>query len=94
MPIVSTSGLNGAPAGTSGPKWASGLYDGLKLPSGKTIVETNNEELRSQFAKIGLLGAHSDGREVLCQRYATLLSQIHDDAGKAAVDKWLQDNRG
>jgi hypothetical protein len=91
--IVSTSGLAGAPAGISGPKWASGLFDGLKLPSGKTIAETNNEDLRGQFAKLGIPDAHTAGRDVLCQRYSEVLAKVFNDAGDAAVAAFLEKNR-
>jgi hypothetical protein len=94
MPIVSTSGLAGAPAPINGPKWASGLYDNLKLPNGQTIGATDNETLRRELMRMGVIGAATEGRHVIVERYATLLLQIHNDAGDRAVAAFLESNKG
>jgi hypothetical protein len=53
--------IPGAPSGNSGPMHAKTQYDHLKLPSGKKIGETSNEELRSLLGRLGIEGAHSEG---------------------------------
>jgi hypothetical protein len=83
----------GAPA-SAGPKWSVTMYDNLKLPNGQTIGATDNETLRRELMRMGIIGAPTEGRHIIVERYATLLLQIHNDAGDRAVAAWLQSNRG
>jgi len=80
----------GAPSKNSGPTWAKTLHDHLPAPGGGTIGEWPNERVRPYFARIGLDGAHTSGREVLCQKYGQLLRKVHDAAGEKAVVDWLK----
>jgi len=90
-PAILTPGL-GAPI--SGPSWPQTMHDSLKLPSGATIGATDNETLRRELIRLGVLGAASgEGRNIIVERYAMLLQQIHDDAGAAAVAAWLAERK-
>jgi hypothetical protein len=62
-------------------------------PVGSTIRLTSTEDLRRQFHQLGIPGAHTEGRNVICNRYAAMLREIHDDAGSIAVDAFLQSKR-
>jgi hypothetical protein len=84
----------GRASAMSGPRWAPTIHDGLKLPSGATIGQTDNDALRREFVRLDVAGAATDGRNTICGRYAAMLEKIHDDAGAAAVAVWLQRNRG
>ena len=86
MPVnlVSTASLGGVTADPS---------NSLPLPNGKTVAETSNEELRSILDKLGLEGSHTKPRNQLVEAYAAMLKRIHDDAGRAAVDAFLQSKR-
>jgi hypothetical protein len=63
-------------------------------PLGSTIRLTSDESLRSQFDKLGIAGAHTKPRNQLVEAYAAMLKRIHDDAGRAAVDAFLQSKKG
>ena len=83
-----------APHRMAGPKHSVRPGDDLlPLPSGKSVAASSNEELRPQLARLGVPGAHTDGRDVIVERYAALLKTIHDDAGKAAVADFLAKHR-
>jgi hypothetical protein len=69
------------------------LFDGLRLPSGKTIGETSNEEFRRLMDRVGNSRRDTAGREVLCQRYSEVLAKVFNDAGDAAVAAFLEKNR-
>jgi hypothetical protein len=84
----------GAAAPNKGQSWPPGQHDSLKLPDGKLIGQTDTDTLRRQLAKIGVEGAHSDGRHIIAARYAALLQKLRDDAGNAAVDTFLANHRG
>jgi hypothetical protein len=61
-----------------------GQHDHLPLPGGGTIGTTaDTQVLRRHFARMEIEGAHRDGRETICGRYAALLREI----GSAASDK-------
>jgi hypothetical protein len=82
---------NPARQGTGkGPTWAAGLHDDLKLPSGRLVGQVNNEELRAELARVGIEGAHSDGRNIIVARYAAILQNVFNLAGNAAVAAFLQ----
>jgi hypothetical protein len=83
-----------APGKGKGPTWAGGIHDDLKLPSGATIGSVDNEKLRAELARLGIEGSHSDGRHILCARYARLLQQVFNSAGEKAVAEFLQEKRG
>jgi hypothetical protein len=70
------------------------LYDHLPLGGGKSIGQVANEQLRPILARFGVEGAHTEGRNIICARYAVMLQKVHDDAGNAAVRAWLENNRG
>ena len=84
----------GAPGNGSGPRWATGFHDHLKLPSGATIGQTDNEKLRSQLARLGIEGANTEGRNIICARYAAVLQRVFDEAGNAAVTAFLESKKG
>jgi hypothetical protein len=65
MTNVFSSGVApGAGAPISGPKWPRHPTSGhLRLPSGVTIDGTPTEALRSELARLGIAGAHTDGRD-------------------------------
>jgi hypothetical protein len=65
----------------------------VKLPSGVTIGQTNNEALRSELIRLGVEGAATAGRNVLAERYAAMVKKIHDTAGDAAVSKWFEERK-
>ena len=77
----------GAPSQAKGPTWSPGPFDSLRLPSGKTIGESSNEEVRTQLLRLNIEGAATDGRNIICGRYAGLLA----DLGKVAADKATQE---
>jgi hypothetical protein len=58
----------GAPSMGTGRSSSREPYDDLALPSGSTVGMTSNEELRNQLAKLGIEGAHTDGRNVIGAR--------------------------
>jgi hypothetical protein len=72
---------------------ASDPHLDLMMPSGSTVRLTTDEDLRRQFGKLGIEGAHTKPRNQLVEAYAAMLKRIHDDAGRAAVDAFLQSKR-
>ena len=68
-------------------------FDSLKLPSGKKIGDTPDHELRTELHRLGVTGAHSDGKNVICALYHQMLERVWDDAGRAAVDAWLEQHK-
>ena len=84
----------GRASAIKGPRWPATIHDGLSLPTGETIGQTDNDALRHELVRLGVAGAATKGRNVLCERYAAMLAKIHDEAGAAAVAAWLQKNRG
>src|SRR6516162_4172665 len=80
----------GAPSNNRGPTWARGQHDDLQTIAGSTIGLTSNEDLRRQFARLGIPGAHTDGRNVLVERYVGLLKKVHDGAGQKALADWFE----
>ncbi len=88
--ITSTSTLPpGAPSKNHGPTWAPGMFDTLMLPNGSVVGQVDDPTLRNQLARVGIAGAHTDGRAVIVERYAATLKAVHDDAGSRAVTEWL-----
>jgi hypothetical protein len=83
----------GAPGRGSGPSWPPGLHDDLKLPSGRTIGETDTDSLRHEFARLGVAEAQTAGRHILCQRYAELLAAIGEAASEKAIAEFLESKR-
>jgi hypothetical protein len=68
-----------------------GQFDHLPLPGGGTIGSTpDTQVLRRVFARIGIEGAHRDGRETICGRYSRLLHEIGNEAKNRAVEAWLE----
>jgi hypothetical protein len=66
-------------------------HDSLMLPTGKTIAETPTEELRAIFVRFKIENAHTDGRAIICSRYAALVSDVFNKAGEAALKAFLRD---
>jgi hypothetical protein len=67
-----------------------GQWDHLPLPNGGTIGTTpDTQVLRRIFHKMGIEGAHRDGREILCARYAALLREIGGQASDKAIYEFL-----
>jgi hypothetical protein len=84
----------GAPGKGRGPTWSSaGANDSLLLPSGKTIAETPDPELRTALDALGIEGAHRDGRNIIVQRYADLIANFRQKAGDAAITAYLAANK-
>jgi hypothetical protein len=67
-----------------------GQFDGLPLPDGSTIGKTNTDTLRRIFHRMGIEGAHRDGRDTICGRYSALLHQVGNEAKNRAVELWLE----
>jgi hypothetical protein len=62
----------------------------LPVPGGGTIGKTADTQiLRQIFHKMGIEGAHRDGRETICGRYAALLKQIGGEASDKAIYEFL-----
>ena len=81
-------------AAFEGPKsWPSTVHDHWLLPSGTLVGAASNEDLRKQLIRLGIDGAATAGRDVLCARYATVLQGVFDAAGNAAVSQWLTERR-
>jgi hypothetical protein len=68
-------------------------HNNLKLPSGSTIGLTTTEDLRRQLARLGIEGAHTRPKNEIVSAYVATLKRIHDDAGSAAVDAWLEQHK-
>lgn len=83
----------GAPGKFSGPRWASTVFDLLLLPNGRKIGDVPNEDLRHEFARLGIEDAHTLGREALCQRYSDTLRKIGDAAASKAIAEFLQSKK-
>jgi len=83
----------GAPGNNTGPSWTRGQHDNLMLPNGSTVGQTDNETLRRLLAPF-VDGAHTKPRNEIVEIYWAALKRIHDDAGNAAVNAWLQEKRG
>jgi hypothetical protein len=73
----------------NGPTWAKTMHDDLPWIGGRKLGGVPDEELRPVMHRLGIEGAHRDGRGVLAARYGAMLGKIHDDAGRAAVDTFL-----
>jgi hypothetical protein len=74
----------------TGPTWAkTAQFDDLPWIGNRKLGDVPDEELRPVLHRLGIEGAHRDGRTVLAARYGALLGKIHDDAGRAAVDTFL-----
>jgi len=68
-----------------------GQWDHLPIPGGSTIGKTaDTQVLRVMFHKMGIEGAHRDGREILCNRYAALLRKIGGEASDKAIMEHLR----
>jgi hypothetical protein len=74
---TTTSPRPGAPAPNRGQSWPPGQHDKLKLPSGKTIGETDNETLRRELIRLDVEDAATVGRHILAERYSSMLQKIH-----------------
>jgi hypothetical protein len=70
-----------------------GQWDHLPLPpgvGGGTIGKTaDTQVLRQLYHKMGIEGAHRDGRETLNARYAALLRKVGAEASDKAVLEYL-----
>ena len=72
----------------------AGLYDHLKLPSGRIVGQVNNEELRAELARFPeIADVHTAGRNTLLQRYAMLLMTVGDRASEKAIAEFLQSKK-
>jgi hypothetical protein len=68
-----------------------GVWDHLPLPDGNTIGKTaDTQVLRRVFHRMGIEGAHRDGRETLCGRYAAILREIGGQASDKAILEYLE----
>jgi hypothetical protein len=68
-----------------------GQWDHLPIPGGGTIGKTaDTQVLRKLFARMNIEGAHRDGRETLCGRYAALLREIGGQASDKAIMEFLR----
>jgi hypothetical protein len=67
------------------PQWGH-----LPIPGNSTVNKTSNEVLRNLFSRMGIEGAHTEGRHQLLVKYAALLGRIHDAAGERAVNEYLE----
>jgi hypothetical protein len=81
---------SGIPANTLSPH----THADLKLSNGSTVGLTDTETLRTLLGRLGIEGAHTKPRVEIINAYAAKLKQIHDDAGSAAVDTWLEQHKG
>jgi len=73
--------------------WAPTIFDHLKLQNGKTIGETNNEDLRQQLSKFPIEEIHTAGRETVCRRYGEFLSKAYREAGEKALTELMEKHR-
>jgi hypothetical protein len=83
----------GAPGKGAGPSWPRTSHDHLKLPSGKTIGETDNENLRSELTRLGIEESQTAGRERIIEKYAELINAVARAGADKAVAEWLQNHR-
>jgi hypothetical protein len=69
-----------------------GQWDHLPVDTnGNTIGKTaDTQVLRRLFARLQIEGAHRDGRETICGRYAALLRQIGSAASDKAIMEFLE----
>jgi hypothetical protein len=67
-----------------------GQWDHLPLPGDITIGKTDTDTLRRIFHRMGIPQSHTLARELLCQRYAKLLSEIGNEARDRAIMAWLE----
>jgi hypothetical protein len=73
------------------PSWARTPHDGLPLPGGRLLGQVPNGELARVLLAAGVPGVdHSMGRGDLAEVYAKYLQKIHEAAGTAAVNAWVQ----
>jgi hypothetical protein len=84
----------GGPGSNKGPHHSPTPYDHLPLPpDGRLLGNESNESLRSVLARLGVEGAHTDGRPVIAERYAKLVSEVRRAGGDKAVIDFLQSKR-
>src|SRR5215467_11915058 len=69
-------------AKTSGPSHAPSHWDHLPVPGGGTIGTTDTQVLRRMFHKMGIEGAHRDGRD---PRKIDYRMKIDEHLGPGAV---------
>jgi hypothetical protein len=65
-------------------------FDGLMLPGGRKIGETETEELRSILARFGIAGAFTTGRAQLVAEYARVIGEVYNAAGLKAITEFLE----
>jgi hypothetical protein len=66
-------------------------WDDLPLPGGGTIGGTIDVQiLRRHFAKMGIEGAHRDGKYIICERYRQLLGTIGKSTDDPRITEWLE----
>jgi hypothetical protein len=100
-PIVSTQNFAGTGFADhtnpgkkiSGPTWAKTMQDNLPWIDGRKLGDVPDEELRPVMHRLGIEGAHRDGRSVLAARYGELIGRIHREAGDRAVLIYLDGAR-
>jgi len=68
-------------------------HDSLLLPNNKTVAETSDDEIRQIAARLGIENAWTAGRAQVVSQYHTLIKDVYDDAGMAAVKKYLEDKQ-
>src|SRR5215469_15364049 len=63
------------------------IFLSLEIPRlGKSIMT----RFAKIFHRLGVPDSHHLGRDRLCERYSGMLHKIHNDAGNAAVERWLE----
>src|SRR5262249_31052669 len=68
-----------------------GVWDHLPLPKPHgTVGATDTQDLRRIFHELGIVGAHRDGRETICGRYALLLREIGNAGSDRAILEFLE----
>lgn len=78
----------------TGPSWPSTPFDGLKLPSGATIGQTDGGTLCREFSRMQVPGWDATmGRGRAVETYAAHLEQIGAAAAEAAVSEYLASKR-
>jgi hypothetical protein len=71
----------------------AGWFSDLKLPDGRTLGQVDTDSLRREFARLGIDGAHTFGRNVLCEKYAAKLMEVGEAASEAAIAAFLESKR-
>jgi hypothetical protein len=68
----------------------SPAHDDLKLPSGKTVRETDTDSLRRELSQFEIEGVYTRPRAEIVADYASILQKIFDEAGHRALAELLE----